>query len=411
MAYQNVGKCRIFVDYFQYANAIGLIGYWNNTDTRFSPQNASIFMNPLSPATCSQFPVNSSTQYYTFDFSSPIWGMNYYGMLGHNLGGVPMTVTYSYSGVNVAGNDIWLSNGTEEIINAQINTPASSSTRNITPVYNGFSLWKFNEIVADDAYATLVNPGTDANPVPDGTMQDVQLRDVFGYQSSITFPPPIEGTDGVYTLGYSPTCGRIYEFEHAPDMKLTMERQFDGVKRQKTGGGADISNTTYLGPPNWSLSGNPWTLTEANPGFISEPIAGARMGRRIWKLKFSMMSDRVSSSSTSGGIMPLNEMATPYGVDTSTGAGYTENTDVVDGEWESDGTQDVFKSDFWSDDSFIGLVYGKTMGFTLPIIFQSDSNDNSPQNFAICKIDNKSLKITQTSLKKYDIQLTIREVW
>ncbi len=98
--------------------------------------------------------------------------------------------------------------------------------------------------------------------------------------------------------------------------------------------------------------------------------------------------------------MSANELPTPFEPDV---------TD--DGYLSSDINENLFVSDMWTDDSFMGLVFQKTLGFTLPFIFQPDSNNNSPDQFAICKIDNKSLRIKQSSFKKYDISLTIREVW
>ena len=261
-------------------------------------------------------------------------------------------------------------------------------------------MWKFPEITADMAYIT------------NSLDEDVQLEDNFCLSNSTMYPDPLQGSaSGTYTVGFSPVCGRIYDFEHAPDMKVKMTREFDGIKRQKTIGGADISNTTYLGPPNWRLSGNPWTLTEADIGAIIPPYAGARMGRRTWELKFSMMSDRFSSGV--GGLMAVNENVTPYGVDTSVAAGYTEGVDYQASYVDENGVTipPKYLYDSFTDNSFMGLVYGKTMGFTLPFIFQPDSNNNSADQFCIAKIDDKSLKITQSSFKKYDISLKIREVW
>ena len=401
MAYQNVGKPRIFIDYYQYSAAIGNISYWGEYNaTTLSPQHQGIFMNPLLPATMSNY--NGGTRHY--HFVSFMYGMNFYAMLGHNMGGVPVGPAIQYSGENIGGNDIWLNNigGThqsEEIMNMDFSTTpgAGANNRYGTPRYNGFSIWKFPEITADMAKVTLEHPDEEI-----GT-QDVQIHDHFSYSADGMYPDPLDGSAiGTYVSGFTPVCGRIYEFEHAPDVKVTMERQFDGTKKQKTVGGADISNTTFTGPPNWPLSGNPWTLTEASPGVTPEPVKASRIGRRVWKLKFSMLSDRVEGGN---GVMSINELSTPFGVDTSDGAGYA-NTD-----WSNDGVQDYFVKDLWTDDSFMGCVFAKTMGFTLPFIFQPDSNNNSPDQFAICKIDNKSLRIKQSSFKKYDISLTIREVW
>ena len=93
--------------------------------------------------------------------------------------------------------------------------------------------------------------------------------------------------------------------------------------------------------------------------------------------------------------------------DTTDDAGYT--TDDYTPSTESEAAH--FKYDIFSDNSFISLVVNKTLGFTLPFIFQPDKNNNSPDQFCMAKIDAKSFKMTQTSFRKYTVSMTIREVW
>ena len=409
MAYQNIVSPRIFIDYFQYAAAIEPIDWTYDVGGGFAPQNSNMFMNPLRPAT-RQDGFGGGSCHYFFRPSSPIYGMNFYAMLGHNMGGVPVGPLIQYGGINVEGNDIQLADvrdGGGEIINFDFNTPTSSIHRYGTPRQNGFSMWEFPELTADIAYATLDNP--------DGGTIDVQFRDYFCYSTSSMYPAPLQGASpwGSYVVGFTPVCGRIFEFENAPDLKLTMERDFEGAKIQKTISGGDVSNTTFTGPPNWPLSGNPWTLTAPNPGYAAPAHAGARVGRRKWKLKFSMLRDHYFSDNKSKGLFSVTETATPYGVDTSSDAGYTQGEDWDNADMIGDnlGPQDVFLHDHWTNDSFMGLVYAKTLSFSLPFIFQIDKNNNSPDQFCIAKIDAKSFKVTQSSFKRYDISLTIREVF
>ena len=93
MPYQNVGKPRIFVDYYQYTAAIGNIDNWAEiAATTGSPQHQGIFMNPLLPATTSNY--DGGTRHYSFD--SFMYGMNFYAMLGHNMGGVSVGPVIQY---------------------------------------------------------------------------------------------------------------------------------------------------------------------------------------------------------------------------------------------------------------------------------------------------------------------------
>ena len=47
----------------------------------------------------------------------------------------------------------------------------------------------------------------------------------------------------------------------------------------------------------------------------------------------------------------------------------------------------------------------------LPFIFQPDSNNNNPDQFAICKFDMKEFKFEQVANGVYNVKLKIREVW
>ena len=119
-------------------------------------------------------------------------------------------------------------------------------------------------------------------------------------------------------------------------------------------------------------------------------------GRRIWNLKFSYI----------GGddIFPLNQNLwanNPSDSDTNSLADYDDD-DFTDGN---------FISDIRRDSSFIGVVMEKTIGGALPFIFQPDGNNNSPDQFAICKLDQSSFKFKQVAHNVYDISLKIREVW
>ena len=63
------------------------------------------------------------------------------------------------------------------------------------------------------------------------------------------------------------------------------------------------------------------------------------------------------------------------------------------------------------DDSFFSQVVHKTNGGQIPFIFQADSSNNNPQNFAICKFDKNSFSFERISKNLYNIKLKIREVW
>ena len=71
----------------------------------------------------------------------------------------------------------------------------------------------------------------------------------------------------------------------------------------------------------------------------------------------------------------------------------------------------AFNYNLLTDDNFYSQVWHKTLGGTLPFIFQPDNSNNNPDQFAICRFKDSSLKATQTAFNVYDISLSIEEVW
>ena len=83
--------------------------------------------------------------------------------------------------------------------------------------------------------------------------------------------------------------GIYYDMPTSPDLDLSMEIEFDGVNNIKTLNGSTITQANYQGSPWWyDKDGNkvePWSVGESTG-------TSKRNGRRVWKLKFSYMSDK-----------------------------------------------------------------------------------------------------------------------
>lgn len=104
------------------------------------------------------------------------------------------------------------------------------------------------------------------------------------------------------------------------------------------------------------------------------------MGRRIWNLKFSSIAD--------SDMMPEIEMLNDNGFD--------DIGDVLP---------------YVGSNTFLSTFIQKTLNGNLKFIFQPDKDDTGPDGFAICTLDQRGVKLTQTSFKTYDISLRIRETW
>ena len=70
----------------------------------------------------------------------------------------------------------------------------------------------------------------------------------------------------------------------------------------------------------------------------------------------------------------------------------------------------AFQYNMLTDDSFESRVLN-FIGTGQRFIFQPDSNSNQPSDFAICVLDQDSLKASQVANGVYNISMKIREVW
>ena len=199
----------------------------------------------------------------------------------------------------------------------------------------------------------------------DYTSQPPQLNPRLRYD----YTGSVSAYNGLDVKAGSIILGTYYDMPHSPDLNLTMTREYGGIKTIETKGGASLSNAFYTSPPDWGTR-KAWQLGDTDLSIS---------GRRVWDLSFSYLSDKDVFQDN------LKEIAT-------------------EGEsgWELD-------SDLTPD--FTSEVIHKINGGQLPFIFQPDSSNNSPDQFAICKLDMNSFSFQQTAPGLYSVKLKIRETW
>ena len=73
------------------------------------------------------------------------------------------------------------------------------------------------------------------------------------------------------------------------------------------------------------------------------------------------------------------------------------------------GTSPSFKHNLLTDDNFFSQVWHKTLGGTIPFLFQPDSTNNNSDQFSICRFKENSLKVNQSAFNMYDVSVTIEE--
>ena len=189
---------------------------------------------------------------------------------------------------------------------------------------------------------------------------------------------------------YDAKCGAIsigstYEMPHAPNLSLVISREYGGTNELTTYNGGSISNTMGNSPPKWGNLGA-WELDSGNPTL-------SKSWRRTWNLEFSYIDD--------GNLWGSNQSLNTLRQDPSDGS----DDDDIDTDSAN------FVDTILTDDNFFSQVWHKTLGGTLSFIFQPDKNNNNPDQFAICRFKDNSLKSTQSAVNVYDISLSIEEVW
>lgn len=175
----------------------------------------------------------------------------------------------------------------------------------------------------------------------------------------------------------SVSMGTKYVMPHSPDLDLTMTREFGNATKQYTKGGALLTNYDYTQPPIWG-DNEPWGLNTQDSN-----VNLRRAGRRMWNLKFSYISD--------SDLMPDTELLT-----------INPN--------EQNNNPDNYNNVLTANNFFSSFMH-RTLGGSLRFIFQPDSNDNNPDGFAICVLDQDSISIKQITYNTYNINLRIMEVW
>ena len=345
MAYQNVGTPKFYINMFDWLSSLGVISLTSDPE-------AFIYQHKLRT-----LPVKVE-QIKSFNITGlDLFKLDFVAILGHRFGYQERMFRLATGGGNEAN---FISH--TELVNLSMNGYTN---------YNGFSIIEFDSIEYNNYYF---------------------IFDSWG--------------DAPFTEIGSIIAGSTYTMPHSPDLKLTMTREMDGVKRIRTKGGADLVNHKYYKPAMWGNAGA-WELYSETP---ATPKL-SRSGRRIWDLSFSYLQD--------SDVFPMLSSLNPYESVSDTGAVYSSatlgddpTTDEVETDYVLTDETDWHDSNTLIDsNNFYSQVIHKTNGGQLPFIFQPDGANNNPDGFAICKFDMKEFKFSQVANGVYNVKLKIREVW
>ena len=213
-----------------------------------------------------------------------------------------------------------------------------------------------------------------------------------------TIDKPQQGN--IQSLLGSLCFGNLFEMPHSPDLELTINRDFEGYSTQNTIGGSTLTQVNYFRPPDWA--GFPaWELFDEDAREYTQETHQSRQssarGRRSWSLSFSYLD--------SEDLFAVNEnwsKLNPTDSDTFSSSGYNS------GDFDNMGN---FNTNISQSSSFLSVLMNNTLGGALPFIFQPDGNNNSPDQFAICRIDRDSFSFNQVAHNTYNVSMNITESW
>lgn len=373
--YSEIGKIRIYCDVIQYLKSIGLqhlfyrhwtdeydtdtnVSHWDYNPSKIVPLEVTQQFNQQAPnaifiadgiVVANEIGFNDDTDNASASIDDEI---------PDEIKKLLTTVNY----FGVLGQDIYSQGGSEQF-ELETYGGTSISKASTTDVISG----------GDGTYLATID-GWD----------DTTIDNFQGFRVKSFFPDALNDiTDRQIGIG-TYTVGTYFDFEHSPDLSTSISVSFDGIKRQRTMGGKDLTHIKYLSS-NW---GNyvPFSTTYEEQNFTGTAL----QGRRIIDVNFTMLSE----SNT----FPKN----------------MHDSILFGNVYDSSGNQSDF--DFNADShnaNFLSNYLNITLGGNISHIMQLDSTTDSEGNmahdFVWVKLDGKATQITQKSPNLYSVKLKFIE--
>ena len=392
MAYQNVATPRFWVSTLQWLNSLGMITTTTSNDNSLTKKTASdlTYINPINPAIFKNTDINVNDWNIVWKINNSVqWNSvmqndnNFFMCLGHNFRSTGGGVMHLLRPTVLTNDEEHL--GKTPYVNYR---GSSDQTNGYRSEYDGFSI------------------GIDNNA---SDLESSELTfELRGYFDNVD-----------YQIG-SILYGNFFDMPHSPDLNLTMTRDYGGTQTLETRGGSTLSNSYWTKQPNWGNGLPAWHLYKQandNAPELDNLAPLSISGRRVWNLSFSYLQDQdmfpeISNLTNYEHYQPSGTYTHPYtGVQTE----YTENAPYYSNSGEAgthlSGTPRGYALyNFASNSNFISEVLHKTNG-ALPFVFQPDSSNANPDQFAICMFDQESFQFKQQAPNLYSCSMTIREIW
>ena len=378
--YGEVSTIRAYFDIISYAKSIGYVKQINNhnlspiIDSESSPFD-------YNPAKVETYQIDSGGDLGAFvcsfnsrgigdrNFAQLLKSTNYYGIFGHNL--QTSSSNYDRTGVNMIGETVdGLGSST---LNYSIPTGYTGIVGENDDVGNGYTI-------------VGINGWDESDPKRFEIIQ-------------VNIQAPVDGnnpftTSDAFNIG-AISVGRYMDFPHSANLSMNIKYNYDGIKSKNSTSGRTINNINYYKPPDW---GNYPRWTHISKGVLDasgstdedwvnkynmKAVSGN--GRREWDLTWSFLSKEDTFPKISEGNM------------------FAHNMDKV--RYTADGVDALSLK---SNDSIISTMMTLSLGGNIPFLLQVD---NTQQDFAFVRINQKSISIQQSAPNLYTCKLKLQECW
>ena len=371
--YGKVGTPRVYVDYIQYARAIGYVFEYSRHNINgdiplaldLNPANINDYIISDDDDSGSVGAAGFGVRFKNHDdidnnqFSLFLNTVNYFGILGHKIS-TETTVGSNGVGVNIYNNVPQMQSADYN------NSSASSIVGNITDPGVGYNLYSID------------------TPFSLGFASEFKFY-VYNNFSDVSGDWSANDTIRIGSF----TIGRYFDFPFSPDLNVKMNTSYDGIKRNRTVGGSDITNITYYKAPQWGDL-PAWQHIETddyddpNDVFAYENYSQVSSnGRRAWQIKFSYIDKTDMFPKSFDGNL-VGEYLSALG---------SFDNPVIGAKIK---------------DNFLNSFLALSLGGSLKFIFQPDK---TKKDFCMCVLDQSGASITQSSPGMYDVSLTFVETW
>tara|TARA_R100000152_G_C6778819_1_gene209833 strand:- start:1704 stop:2843 length:1140 start_codon:yes stop_codon:yes gene_type:complete len=379
MANDNVKSPRFWINYVEFFNRVGICKYKDVETNGIIGDSSNIVIgdirnlvnvnpnNVIIVSTDWDAQQGEGDEYFGIRFKTGYIGMpqvrfNFGALLNHNCNESGINI-YSemYSDEQADGDDYDSYDGFPNIkgyVNYGKDENGDLNHQGGIPEQNGFSIWTHDE----------------------GTLNNRRMEEIKLAFKLVDFGDNNEGYTADISFAFSGfMAGRYFDLE-SPSLSIKKSIIHPSIVSNETISGSIYTNI-YNTQPEFKFQ-------LADKGITTFSNNRSRTGKRVWELNFkSYEEESLFNYFSNQQTFDSEDMDN----DSNHNVPYTSNSQGINME-----------STFYSE------VIHKTLGGTIPFIFQPDNTDKT--NFALCKLDTNSFQFSRQDYDVYNFSIRVVEI-